>query len=322
MAGTLDELSGITLTQLAYAVALDTHRHFGAAASACQVTQPTLSMQLRKLEDTLGVTLFDRSRNPVVPTDHGALLIAQARTVLREAARLPEIVREASGSVAGEVRFGVIPTLAPYLLPAMVPHLARRFPRLELIVEERVTDDVIDALRHDRIDAGLIASSVEGVDLTERILFTEPFMGYVSAGHRLARRKTITPDDLSLDDLWLLSDGHCFRAQAVQLCEGREDRSARSAKACTVGARFESGNFDTLKRLVESGVGMTLLPALAAAEIGDAGTAVLKRFAEPAPTRTVRVIRRRSTLRQRLVDSVVEVLLETLPGKLPVRVVR
>lgn len=189
----LDTLGAVTLTQLGYAIAVDEHRHFGAAAAACHVTQPTLSMQLRKLEGSLGITLFDRDRSPVTPTEAGVRILAQARQVLRETARLIELRDMASGVIAGELRLGVIPTLAPYLLPRTLPLLARRHPGLELVVEERVTDDVIDRVRSGALDAGLLATSVVGGDLTERHLFTEPFVGYVSASHRLAARPSIRP---------------------------------------------------------------------------------------------------------------------------------
>lgn len=316
MTVSLASVPNITLTQLAYAVAVDTHRHFGAAAAACNVTQPTLSMQLRKLEVALGVTLFDRSRAPVVATDAGRALLDQARVVLREAAGIADIRDAAAGVIAGEVRFGVIPTLAPYLLPRLVPALAARFPQLELVVEERLTDEVIARLRRDELDAGLVATAVGGADVYEQTLFTEPFVGYVSSGHRLAKQTTIKPSDLSLDDLWLLSEGHCFRTQAVRLCKERTSRRARSAAACTVGARFESGNLETLKRLVEGGAGMTLLPWLAAEEIADSRRALLKPFVTPAPHRTVRLVRRRAFLRQHLIDVVIEEMMRALPPQL------
>ena len=195
----------LTLTQLAYVVAVDTHRHFGRAAAACHVTQPTLSMQLGKLERALGATLFDRTRAPVVPTELGAQVAAQARVVLREAARLTELGQgHDGGDVAGELRLGVIPTLAPYLLPRVLDELARRHPRLELVVEERLTDDVLDGLRHDALDVALLASpAVPAGELEERALFHEPFVGYVGTAHRLAGHDTLAAADLSLDDLWL-----------------------------------------------------------------------------------------------------------------------
>lgn len=310
-------LARLTLTQLAYVVAVDTHRHFGQAAAACNITQPTLSMQIAKLERALGVTLFDRSRTPVVATEVGRAIAVQARVALREAARVAEIGDSASGLIAGELRLGVIPTLSPYLLPSVLQEVARRHPLLELVIEERVTADLLDGVRRDTLDAGIVASPAGGGDLLETALFTEPFVAYVSAGHRLAGERRIRVADLSLDDLWLLSEGHCFRTQAVSLCGERSVRRARSPLAgtiCTTGARFESGNLETLKRLVERGAGMTLLPALAAGELESGRQRrLLRPFAPPVPSRDVRLVQRRVRHRQPKVDVVVAALLHVLP---------
>jgi LysR family transcriptional regulator, hydrogen peroxide-inducible genes activator len=220
-------LAGLTLTQLAYVVAVDEHRHFGRAAAACHVTQPTLSMQLGKLERLLGVALFDRGRAPVVPTEAGRVVAERARHVLREAARIAEAVASDGDAIAGELRLGVIPTVAPYLLPAAVHALARRHPGLALVVEERVTDDALAAVRAGALDAAVVATDAAGADLAETPLFTEPFLAYVGAEHRLAGRRAIAPGDLSLDDLWLLSEGHCLRVQTVRLCGERRAAGAR-----------------------------------------------------------------------------------------------
>lgn len=315
----LAALGSVTLTQLAYLVAVDTHRHFGAAAAACNVTQPTLSMQLAKLERALGASLLDRGRGPVIPTEVGRAVIAQARVVLREATRLADLRAAVGGPLAGEVRIGVIPTLAPYLLPRTLPELRRRHPGIELVVEERLTGEIVDAVRRDLLDAGLVATAAPA-DLAERRLFTEPFVAYVSADHRLACKAAVRTADLSLDDLWLLAEGHCFRAQAVRLCRQRS-RGMRGAgppagePACTAGARFESGNLETLARLVEGGSGMTLLPALAAEDLrSDAQRRLVRPFAAPAPSRDVRMVRARVAARGRLADAVADVLLDVLPA--------
>lgn len=319
----LPDLGSVTLTQLAYAVAVDAHRHFGRAAAACDVTQPTLSMQIGKLERSLGVVLFDRARAPVTPTAAGRRVVDQARVALREAARVREAAGDPTGDVAGELRLGVIPTLAPYLLPRLVPELARRHPRLALVVEERVTDDVLDGVRRGHLDAALVATPTSADDVVERTLFREPFLGYVGPSHRLAGRETLSPADLSLDDLWLLAEGHCFRAQAVRLCGRRGRREPRpgaspagEAVACTAAVRFESGNLETLKRLVERDVGMTLLPALAAADLPPAQRALLRPFRAPAPSREVRVVLRRGAERVHLVEAVTAAIVATLPADL------
>jgi LysR family hydrogen peroxide-inducible transcriptional activator len=305
--------SAVSLTQLRYIVALDHHGNFGRAADACHVTQPTLSMQLHKLEETLGVTLFDRSRMPVVATDVGRLIVDQARVVLREAEWIADLRDMADGVVAGELRLGVIPTLAPYLLPRALRDLKARHPALELVVEELVTEQVVAALRLDRLDAGLIATVPDAADIVSTPLFHEPFVGYVSEGHRLSARRTISTDDLSADDCWVLAEGHCLRTQVSTLC-GRAARGGRSADACTRNARFESGNLETLKRLVEQGDGMTLLPALAAADLSpELARRHLRPFTAPGPSRDVLLVTRRAHLKRHLIDAVVEAVRRSLP---------
>ncbi len=306
-------LSQVTLTQLAYAVAVDTHRHFARAARACNVSQPTLSMQLQKLETALGETLFDRSRAPVIPTDMGRVLIAQARVVLQEAARLGDLRDAASGVVEGELRIGVIPTLAPYLLPAVLEALAERHPRVALIVEEAVTETVLDSLRADTLDVGLVATTTALPGIVSSTLFHEPFIAYVASTHRLAGRARISVSDLSMSDVWLLADGHCFRTQVMSLCRQRGQPRASASHSLT-GAftpitRFESGNLETLKRLVERGAGMTLLPALAASELQTkAQRMLLIPFRDPVPGRAIRLVRRRQHARAHLVRALVRVI--------------
>ncbi|HEY0971870.1 MAG TPA: hydrogen peroxide-inducible genes activator [Gemmatimonadales bacterium] len=327
-------LADLTLTQLSYIVAVDAHGHFGRAAAACRVTQPTLSMQIGKLERTLGVTLFDRTRSPVLPTDVGRLVVDQAHDVLRSAARIPEICEETRGVVAGELRLGVIPTLAPYLLPRFLDDLTRRNPLLELTVEEKVTGAIVAGLRREALDVGLVATPVEEPGLTEQILFAEPLLAYVSPGHRLASRAEVTPEDLSLDDLWLLAEGHCFRALTIAVCTERarmeraraeraspvghgHDGTPRDALSGTRRARFESGNLETLKRLVERGDGMTLLPALAAEELAnDAQRALVRSFVAPAPVREIRLVRRRADLKRGLVEALAAAVVASLPASL------
>lgn len=306
----------MTLTQLTYVVAVDTYGHFGRAADACFVTQPALSMQVRKLERELGLVLFDRSRAPVVPTELGRRVVEQARVVLREAARIPELRDEASGETSGELRVGVLPTLGPYLLPRFVHGLARRHPHLELVLEEGLTDTLLERIRNETLDVALIATD-DADDVALRPLFEEPLLAYVSSGHPLAARATVTPRDLPREDFWLLSEAHCLRAQTLQFCEGGEAEPAR----CTHGIRMESGNLETLKRLVENGEGFTLLPALAVDGLrGDHPGARLVPFAEPVPTRQVVMARRRVYLKRHLVDAFLSELLASLPPS--VRAVR
>lgn len=304
----------MTLTQLAYAVAVATHGHFGRAADACFVTQPALSMQIRKLERELGAVLFDRGRTPVVPTEVGRLVVEQARVVLREAARVAELRGEAAGATAGTLRVGVLPTLGPYLLPRFVHALARRHPQLELVLEEGLTDELLQRVRAETLDVALIATD-EAADLAPQPLFDEPLLAYVSRGHPLAARQTVTPADLPREDFWQLAETHCLQAQTLRLCQG----GPAGEGSCTRGISLRSGNLETLQRLVENGEGFTLLPALAVeAHRHEHPAARLVPFASPVPTRRIRLVRRRVYLKQPLVEAFVDALLAGLPPGLRV----
>lgn len=298
----------MNLAQLRYVVAVDDHRHFSRAAEACQVTQPTLSTQLAKLERELGVEIFDRSKRPVEPTDLGALLVAQARTVLRETARLPDLVREVDGQTDGELRVGVLPTLAPYLLPRFVSELSRQHPGLRLTVRELLTQEIVDALAADRLDAGVVATAVDAAGVVERRLFAEPFVGYVAPGHRLSGPERIRREDLRLDDLWILDEGHCFRDQVLELC--RDVRSPEGGERSVV---FESGSLETLRRLVDESGGMTLLPRLAADALDGTAADRIRPFQGTSPARTVSLLHRKTYLKRGLIHAFVAALLEALP---------
>jgi LysR family transcriptional regulator, hydrogen peroxide-inducible genes activator len=301
----------VTLVQLRYAVAVDAHRHFGQAAAACAVSQPTLSMQLRKLERELGVALFDRSRQPVEPTDLGRLIIAQARAALREAARIGELAAGAGQELTGQLRIGVLATLAPYLLPRFVAELPRRYPGLSLWIGELQTEQILEQLVTDRLDAGLVATPAADPGLVEQPLFREPFVGYVSGDHRLHRRRWLDPGDLGIEDLWLLNEGHCFRDQVLSVCG-----DARSRQLHSLPLRFESGNLETLKRLVDSSGGMTLLPALAVAEISLEDRRHVRRFRAPPPERVIRLVHPAAYLKRGLIGAFVDELLRVIPREL------
>lgn len=301
----------MTLLQLTYIVAVDTFRHFVRAAEHCQVTQPTLSMQIRKLERELGIEIFDRSKQPVEPTDLGRRVIEQARVVLRETERVRELVAEADGKIVGELRIGILPTLAPYLLPLVVSNLARCHPGLVLEVEELRTDQIVEGIRTDRLDAGLVATEIGKPGIVEQPLFDEPFVGYVSERHRLWGEPWFEAEDLRLEDLWLLNEGHCFRDQVLQLCRERDRPSNRSRPL-----RFESGNLETLKRLVDSSGGLTLLPYLAVVHLTEAERTRVRPFAPPQPTRRIRLIRGNTYLKRRLIEALVAELLRAIPAEL------
>ena len=294
----------MTLAQLMYLVALDDHRHFGQAAEACHVSQPTLSVQLRKLEDELGVELIDRSHQPVVPTGTGERIIEQARTVLAERDQLQMLAAEVQDRVAGTLRLGVLPTLSPYLIPLVLPALETAYPDMTVVLREWPTAEVLDALQRDVLDVGLIATGEADSDFHVDPLFTEPFVGYMAADHRLAGRSPLDVQALSLDDLWLLSEGHCFRDQVLQICSRRPARSQ---------TRLESGSLETLIHLVQRSGGMTLLPALATCHMPkDEQHTHVRQFAPPVPSRTIRLVTRRRH-KERLIHAFKDTVHAVLP---------
>lgn len=302
----------MTLTQLSYIVAVDTRRHFGRAAEHCCVSQPTLSMQIQKLEEDLGIQIFDRSRKPVVPTDLGSHVIEQARLVLRESERIPDLISEASGKMQGTLRIGIIPTLAPYLLPHVMPAFTKKYPRVELVIRELITDQIIEGLKLETLDAGLVATQVDKASIETQPLFNEPFVGYISPNHRFAKQEFVQADQLSLDDLWLLKEGHCFRDQVLQVC-GEESQACGATRSLV----FESGNLETLRKMVDRAGGMTLLPYLATLYLTDKQMEQhIRPFGMPVPRRQISIVYRRAYLKKHLIDAYTEVIREHLPAEL------
>jgi len=301
----------LTFTQLRYIVAVDDHRSFSRAAEHCQVTQPSLSTQVRKLEQDLGVEIFDRSTTPVRPTDAGRRILRQARVVLGEIGRLREFVRGEEG-VAGDLHVGVLPTVAPCVLTQFVADLTTRHPALRLRVSELRTDEIIERLRNGQLDAGVLATSVDDSDLRERLLFREPFVAYLSSGYRLSPSRQLSTDQLLREEVWLLREGHCFREQVLDLCA---DMSWDTLGAAPL--RFESGNLETLMRLVEVNGGMTLLPSLVLYGMGPARRHQVRTFLDPIPARTVRIVSRRESPVQGSIDAFGDELLAAVRQEFP-----
>lgn len=209
----------MTLTQLNYILAVDRCRNFAQAAKECFVTQPTLSMQVQKLEDHLQIIIFDRSKSPVEPTPMGKKVLEYARKVMQGANALEELSKSLRGEVSGEYILGVIPTLAPYVLPLFLKEFVEKYPRVELKVYEYQTDEIIRLLKDGKIDGSILATPLEVKELKEEHLFYEPFKVFLSPEHMLLKKKTLEEKDLNLSEAWLLKEGHCMRAQALQLCQ-------------------------------------------------------------------------------------------------------
>lgn len=300
----------MTLTQLEYVLAVNKFRHFGKAARSCFVTQPTLSMQLQKLEDELGLVIFDRSKSPILPTPEGERIIDQARAVVREASRLLALVQQSKDELAGDFRLAVIPTLSTYILPLFLQHFVDKHPKVHLIIEEAKTDAIVEMLAEDEIDAGLLVTPLHDDTLIERVLFYEPFYLFVAPDHPLARRKRVREDDLDLGEIWLLNKGNCFRDQVIHICsESRKEEVGGNI-------RFESGNLETLKNMVLASSGYTILPHLAVSQLSPQRRRLIREFHPPVPTREVSLVHARSVLKERLIGALEQTILEKLPREL------
>lgn len=295
----------MTLTQLEYIVAVDTHRHFAQASESCFVTQPTLSMQIQKLEEELGVKIFDRTKQPVIPTEMGTTLIAQARVVLREANRVQQLIDDQKGSMTGELRIGIIPTLAPYLLPQLFKRMREKYPQLNLIIKETITEEIVNELKNNRLDCGLVVTPLHDTAIKEDILFYEELFVYVSKRNALYNKKYVLAADINPDQLWLLEEGHCFRSQVLNLCELR--------KRSDFYFKYETGNLSTLKRMVDKSDGITILPELAVMEFSKPQLKLVKRLQSPTPAREVSLVTHRDHLKMKHLSTLKEEILDIVP---------
>jgi LysR family transcriptional regulator, hydrogen peroxide-inducible genes activator len=295
----------MTITQLEYIVAVDTQRHFVLASQQCFVTQPTLSMQIQKLEEELGVKLFDRTKQPVIPTEIGARIIAQARIALREAKMINQIINDQKDSMTGEIRIGIIPTLAPYLLPPLFKQMREKYPQLHLVIKEAITEEVIHELKNDRLDCGLVVTPLKDSSIKEDVLFYEELFVYVSRKNALYDKKYVLANDIEPDQLWLLEEGHCFRSQILNLCELR--------KRADFHFKYETGNIETLKRMVDKSDGITILPELAVMEFTKPQLKFVKRLKDPSPAREVSLVTHRDHIKAKLIKTLKDEILHIVP---------
>jgi LysR family hydrogen peroxide-inducible transcriptional activator len=300
----------ITLTQLEYIVAVERFGNFRQAAKACHVTQPTLSMQIQKLEDDLGVVIFDRGRHPIAPTAIGRQILDQSRATLAQADRITAIIDSAKEEVAGDIRLGVIPTLAPYLLPLFLEPFAERHPKAKLLVQESKTDDIIALLQRNRLDVGLVATPLGEPGIREHPLFLEPFYVYAGKGSRLASLDVASDADLKEERVLLLAEGHCLRDQIARVCRHRRPPGGEAA-----GFEFESGSIETLCHLVERGHGYTIIPYLAKHwGVGRGGRVVP--FTEPRPSREVSLVVHHSFAREAQLAALAAAIAASLPAEI------
>jgi len=290
----------MNIQQLTYIIAIDRFRHFARAAEHCRVTQPTLSTMLNRLEEELGVKVFDRSRSPVMPTETGKRIIAQARRILEEVDHLHRLAGEMSDQVEGELRLGVIPTVAPFLLPLFLQDMLDAYPKLRITINELTTSEIIIQLKSNMIDAGILATPLGQEAIREVPLYNEPFVVYRSKmlppATSKKKQSKVLPEELDLDRLWLLEEGHCLRSQIAALCELKKQNRTYS------NLIYEAGSIDSLKRLVDSNNGITILPALAIRDFSEKEMESVQYFRDPVPARQISIVTYRHHLKERIVD--------------------
>jgi len=300
----------MTLIQLEYIIAVDTYRNFVLAAQKCFVTQPTLSMQIQKLEDNLGVKLFDRSRQPVVPTEIGQHVIAQARVILNESNQLKELIKVFNNELSGELRIGVIPTVAPYLLPQVIPTFTKKYPNVQLMVWEYTTEQIIQNLKVGLLDCGILATPLEEHTLNEIPLFYENFVAYLSASSSLIEKDEIDQTDINFEEIWLLNEGHCMRNQVLNFCQKK--------KAGVSNKQFEynTGSVETLKRMVDLNTGITILPQLSLSDLSKEQLSRVRNFVSPIPVREISIVTHRNFLKRGVIKALEKEILETVPKEM------
>jgi len=303
----------MTLTQLEYLISVERFGNFSLAAENCYVTQPTLSMQIQKLEEELGVIIFRRDKQPIVPTDIGQKIIEQAKQVLKEKEKLHVILQIEKGEFVGALRVAIIPTISSYLLPMFLSSFIKKYPNVELIIDEVTTDEVITGLEKSYFDIGIIALRSKNENLISETLYYEPFVAFFPPDHKLMKIKKLCQDDLNVNDFLLLKEGHCLREQTLAVCKSIENDWVEKSNKIV----FESGNLETLIKLVEQKFGMTLLPYLALQYIKEKKKLnQIREFANLVPKREVGIIHTKTFIKKHLLNALKEEILKVIPEEL------
>ena len=302
----------MTLVQLEYIVAVDTYRSFVSAAEKCFITQPTLSMQVQKLEEFLNVKIFDRSKQPIIPTEIGMQVIAQARVVLQENKKIKEIISSQQQDVIGELRIGIIPTIAPYLLPKVISAMLEKYPELKLLIWEYTTEDIIHHLKTGVIDCGILATPLVDQNISEIPVYYENFVSYISKNSKLYKKKTIDADDLEDENIWLLNEGHCMRTQVLNICRSTKNNRLQSLT-------YHTGSVETLIRMVDVNDGATLLPELALTDLSAKQLNKVRYFKSPEPVREISLVTHKNFIKKRMLNALKEEILAIIPKNMKQR---
>lgn len=297
----------MTITQLQYVLAVAEYKNFTLAAQKCFVTQPTLSMQIQKIEEKLGIQIFDRTKKPIQLTDIGLKIVNQAKNIVNEADRIYDIVQYQKGFIGGEFRIGIIPTIMPTLLPMFLNNFIKKYPKVKLIIEELNTDEIISRLNNGRLDAAIAATPLNEDKIKEIVLYFEPFVAYIPKHHHSFKRQEIEVSDLNINDILLLQDGHCFRDGIINLCKNNINSENNHFQ-------LESGSFETLIKLADEGLGITLLPFLHTLNLSEKDKEKLRHFKEPKPAREVSLIYPKTELKIHIIEALRSTIAGVIKG--------
>ena len=297
----------MTITQFQYVLAVAKYKNFTTAAEHSFVTQPTLSMQIQKLEEELGVIIFDRSKKPLQITEVGERIVKQAQVIVNESERMNDIVAQEKGFIGGEFRVGIIPTVSPTLLPMFLTNFIKKYPKVCLKIEEQTTENILKKIADGSYDAGILATPLHNPNIIEKPLYYEPFVAYIPVNHRLQNAKTIYSEDLDINDILMLEDGHCFKDSVLNICNQDIIESKQHFQ-------LKSGSFETLVRLANEGLGMTLLPYLHTLELKEKEKECVHYFVEPYPAREISLIYHKNELKMQIIKALHETISGVIRG--------
>ena len=296
--------------QLEYIIAVDNYKNFVKASESCFVTQATLSMMIKKLEEELEVKIFDRSKKPVKTTEIGEKILLQARKITAESKRFKEIVHKEKGVLSGELKIGIIPTLAPYLLPLFLKQFVRLFPLIKLNIHEFTTEVIIQKLQTEELDAGILSTPLNNHSINEQVLFYEKYFLYVSDKEKGFDKKYVLAKDIDIDRLWLLEEGHCMRSQILNFCELKKKHAHEEY------FHYAAGSIETLRNMVDTDFGITIVPELSTLNFNAAQRKKLKHFKSPVPVREISLITHREFIKEKLIDVLKQSILHVIPNEM------
>jgi LysR family transcriptional regulator, hydrogen peroxide-inducible genes activator len=300
----------MTITQLGYVLALEKYQSFVEASNYCNISQPALSMQVKKLEDQLGVEMFDRSSTPIKITNIGQQIINQAKNVFKEYKQVYELISEYKDAINGTLRLGIIPTVSPYLLPLFLKNFEEKYPALNIEIEELTTHNIEEKLRNGSLDMGILATPLNQPDLVEEHLYYEELVAYISKENLLYSKNYILSKELDLNQLWLLEEGHCLRNQIENFCELKQKQNKNSQ------LKLKTGSLETVIKLANNYAGMTLLPELVIHDWSAEELSHIRHFSGDKPMREISIITEKTYKRNAILKALKEEIMNRLPTKL------